>query len=229
MGTMHDWELVLEPNRTYRLCDDITLCQGIPSQLLQLTVATVALWDYETCVAGWPGGGVLSTKDPIQGCATIIGSKISLLVYEWPLIKCKFGMWMHGSICQNFPKFEPKYLRKLWKNQAILFKFGTNWSSGSLFLENLVFVWIYFQILWQHIPTKTKLEYPPWRSQGLPEWASCPPGRPKWGKCVEKRENLQENDDRLRKCSYLVHPGVRDWLWPCQTPPPQAGWRNLDV
>ena len=29
MGTMHDWELVLEPNRAYRLCDDITLCQGI--------------------------------------------------------------------------------------------------------------------------------------------------------------------------------------------------------
>ena len=30
-----------------------------------------------------------------------------------------------------------------------------------LFLEKLVFVWVYFQIPWRHIPTKTKLEYPP--------------------------------------------------------------------
>ena len=33
--------------------------------------------------------------------------------------------------------------------------------NGSLFLEKLVFVWVYFQIPWWHIPTKTKLEYPP--------------------------------------------------------------------
>ena len=33
--------------------------------------------------------------------------------------------------------------------------------NGSLFLEKLVFVWVYFQIPWQHIPTKNKLEYPP--------------------------------------------------------------------
>ena len=32
--------------------------------------------------------------------------------------------------------------------------------NGLLFLEKLVFVWVYFQILWWHIPTKTKLEYP---------------------------------------------------------------------
>ena len=30
-----------------------------------------------------------------------------------------------------------------------------------LFLEKLVFVWVYFQTPWRHIPTKTKLEYPP--------------------------------------------------------------------
>ena len=32
---------------------------------------------------------------------------------------------------------------------------------GHFFLEKLVFVWVYFQIPWRHIPTKTKLEYPP--------------------------------------------------------------------
>ena len=39
-----------------------------------------------------------------------------------------------------------------------------NWAdwniNGLLFLEKLVFVWVYFQIPWRHIPTKTKLEYP---------------------------------------------------------------------
>ena len=33
--------------------------------------------------------------------------------------------------------------------------------NGSLVLEKLVFVWVYFQIPWQHVPTKTKLEYIP--------------------------------------------------------------------
>ena len=37
-----------------------------------------------------------------------------------------------------------------------------NWDmNGSLFLEILVFVWVYFQMPWWHVPTKTKLEYPP--------------------------------------------------------------------
>ena len=35
------------------------------------------------------------------------------------------------------------------------------YMNGLLFLEKLVFVWVYFQIPWQHIPTKTKPEYPP--------------------------------------------------------------------
>ena len=32
--------------------------------------------------------------------------------------------------------------------------------NGSFFLEKLVFVCVYFQIPWQHVPTKTKFEYP---------------------------------------------------------------------
>ena len=57
-----------------------------------------------------------------------------------------------------------------------------------------------------------------WCSQGLPGCASCPPGRPKWGrkwrKIEEKWEKLQENEERLRKSSYFAHPGVRGWLRP---------------
>ena len=30
----------------------------------------------------------------------------------------------------------------------------------------------------------------------------------------EKWEKLQENEERLRKFSYLAHPGVRGWLRP---------------
>ena len=50
-------------------------------------------------------------------------------------------------------------LRTFLKNQVILLKI---WSmNGLLFLEKLVFVWVFFQIPRRHIPTKTKLEYPP--------------------------------------------------------------------
>ena len=55
-----------------------------------------------------------------------------------------------------------------------------------------------------------------WRSQDLPGWASHPPGRPNWGskwkKIEEKCEKIEENEEKLRKCSYLAHPGVRGWL-----------------
>ena len=40
-----------------------------------------------------------------------------------------------------------------------------NWAdcymNTSFFLEKLVFVRVYFQISWEHLPTKTKLEDPP--------------------------------------------------------------------
>ena len=51
-------------------------------------------------------GGYLVQKT-LRGCATNMGSKISLLVYEWPLIKCKIW-YINGSIFQNLAKFEPK-------------------------------------------------------------------------------------------------------------------------
>ena len=51
-----------------------------------------------------------------------------------------------------------------------------------------------------------------WHSQGLPGWASRPPGRSKWGrklrKFEEKWEKLKENEERLRK--FLVLP-TQEW------------------
>ena len=43
----------------------------------------------------------------LQGCAANMGSKISLLVYEWPLIKCKIW-YTNGSSFKNYPNIEPK-------------------------------------------------------------------------------------------------------------------------
>ena len=68
-------------------------------------------------------GGYLVQKT-LRGCAANMGSKISLLIYEWPLINCKIW-YMNGSIFQNLTKFEPKIgsnIRKFWKKMVILFK-----------------------------------------------------------------------------------------------------------
>ena len=65
------------------------------------------------------------------------------------------------NLSQNWLKF-----KKIWEKSGDfdqnLAKNWTDWyMNGSLFLEKLVFVWVYFQIPWRHLPTKTKLEYPP--------------------------------------------------------------------
>ena len=65
---------------------------------------------------------------------------------------------MNGSIFQNFSNF----CSKSGKNRAILAKNSADrYMNGSHFLENLVFVWVYFQILRRHVPTKPNLSTPP--------------------------------------------------------------------
>ena len=113
---------------------------------------------------GWEG---YSLQKTLRGHATNMGSKISLLVYEWPLIKNRIW-YMNGWICQNFPKFEPK-VAQIKENFG---KIGRLCSKFSLKLGRLVNEWVTFswkivfcmvcfQISQQHIPTKTKLAYPP--------------------------------------------------------------------
>ena len=77
--------------------------------------------------------------------------KMQNLVYEWV----------------DFSKFSENWLKfgnNLEKSGNLTQNFTQNcfdwYMNGSLFLEKLVFVWVYFQILQRHIPTKTKLEYP---------------------------------------------------------------------
>ena len=76
-------------------------------------------------------------------------------------------------VFQNLAKFEPK----LAKFKKILEKIGNfvqnlaqNWAdwytNGLLFLEKLVFVWVFFQIPWRHIPAKPNLSTPPGPGSG---------------------------------------------------------------
>ena len=73
---------------------------------------------------------------------------------------------MNGSIFQIFPHLSQNWLKikKILEKSGdfakILAQNRTKWyMNGSLFLENLIFVWVYFKILQWHAPTKTKLEY----------------------------------------------------------------------
>ena len=70
-----------------------------------------------------------------------------------------FKIW--PNLSQNWLKFK-KILEKIGNFVQNLAQNWADWyMNGLLFLEKLVFVWVYFQIPGQHIPTKTKLEYPP--------------------------------------------------------------------
>ena len=86
-------------------------------------------------------------------------------------LNMEFGIWL----CQFF-KIDLNLSQNWLKFKKILTKLGNfvqnwdqNWAdwymNGSLFLEKLVSVWVYFQISQWHVSTKTKLEYPP----GVPD------------------------------------------------------------
>ena len=66
-----------------------------------------------------------------------------------------------GRFIKIFPNLSQNWLKfkKICKKSG---EFAQNWYvNESLFLEKLVFVLVYFQISRRHVPTKTKLEYPP--------------------------------------------------------------------
>ena len=55
-----------------------------------------------------------------------------------------------------------------------------------------------------------------WRSQGLPGWATCPPGAPKWGRKIwGKIRKLIEIWRNNVESGSLAHPGLWGWLRPC--------------
>ena len=104
-------------------------------------------------------GGYLIQKT-LRGRATIMGSKISLTVYQSStLILCKTGLWYKfkkiggggemGNFGQNLAQNLPDW-----------------YMNGSLFLWRLVFVWIQFQI-----PSGISLRKPNLSSPPPPEWA----------------------------------------------------------
>ena len=76
----------------------------------------------------------------LRGCAANMGSKISLLVYKWPLTlqNAKFGTWLGGffKICPNF---------EIWaKMDSNLRKIGLFCSKFGTELDRLVYEWVFF-------------------------------------------------------------------------------------
>ena len=97
-----------------------------------------------------------------------MGSKTSLLVYEWPPIKiqyAKFGIWM-GQFFKIFPNLNQnwfKFKKILEKSGGFVKIWSKKWADwylmGHLFLKKLIFAWVYFWIPRRYIPSKTKLEH----------------------------------------------------------------------
>ena len=89
-----------------------------------------------------------SLRKTLRGCAANMGSKISSLVYEWPLIKCQIW-YTNGSI---FSKFEPKLAQfqvTLWKIRWFCSKFGP--KLNRLVYKYVTFSWkigICIGLLW---------------------------------------------------------------------------------
>ena len=98
-----------------------------------------------------------------------------------------------------------------------------NWvdwyMNRSLFLEKFVFVWVYFQIPWQHVPTKSRLEWVPpqvlnpqfsgWRNSLSQEYGSFKHGG---GNCYATRLQKVNTDSvthlictQLHSCIKLYH------------------------
>ena len=114
------------------------------------------------------GGGGYLVQKTLQGCAANMGSKISLLVYEWPLLNSKSGIWM-GWFFQIWPNLSQNWLKfkKILEKVGIFVQnLAQNWANwyinGLLFLEKLVFVWVYFQILVAAHPYQNQTWVPPW-------------------------------------------------------------------
>ena len=107
----------------------------------------------------------------------------------------------------NFPKFELKL------TQVQFEKIGWFWYlNGSVFLEKLVFVWVYFQIPWQHVPTKTKLENPQERT-------SC------FGKFVLRVTRFNQQIRKTTWCMISWGPGLETG---CLHREDRNGW-DIDV
>ena len=77
-----------------------------------------------------------SVQKTLRGCATNMSSKISLLVYEQPLIKSKIW-YMNESIFKNFPKFDPILAQSLGKS-------GDFTQNLAKKLSKLVYEWVNF-------------------------------------------------------------------------------------
>ena len=80
-----------------------------------------------------------STQKTLQHCATTMGSKISLLVYQWPLIVCKI-------LTQNYLRKYEDWRKKSGKLCQNLDRLVYEWVTFSLKIGIcLGYIWVHFQ------------------------------------------------------------------------------------
>ena len=119
-----------------------------------------------------------------------------------------FKIW--PNLSQNWLKFK-KILEKIGSFVQNLAQNWADWyMNGLLFLEKLVLVWVYFQILWRHIPTKTELEYspPPPRVSVVVSYLKFVSNRSR-GWLLVLKPGL--------KINFLTHSALKFW--------PKRGWK----
>ena len=94
---------------------------------------------------------------------TYLANSVSWYVNE-RLWNANFGIWLgcfFTILSQTRLKFRYIFEKLGDFGQTLLRPISIWWWMGHFFLDKLVFVWVYFQIPWWHIPTKNKLECPP--------------------------------------------------------------------
>ena len=93
---------------------------------------------------------ILSNSQDVQmirwGCAANMGSKISLMVYQWPLFCANFGIWKG-----KFSKFSHTWAKSglnLWqfeKKMVILVKIWPEIGPVCVWMCKLVYLWVHFK------------------------------------------------------------------------------------
>ena len=93
-----------------------------------------------------------------------------------------------------------------------LVHFMHNLFMSVLVKINILILQLTVHYFWQQIQSRQ------WSSQGLPGWASCPPGEPKWGR---KWEKFEENKKKIstilgknEESGTLAYPWLWGWLRP---------------
>ena len=132
--------------------------------LFVLFVCNYLRWQIYKCFGYQLAGEGYSVQKTLRGCATNMGSKISLLVYKWPLIKCKIW-YINGvdfSKCSQIWAKIGWIIRKFWKKSGDFAQNLADWyMNGSFFSWKIGICLGLLSNFAVAYPYQTKLKYPP--------------------------------------------------------------------